>query len=348
MDGGKRAASWLPSATKDERGWAALWAAFTILAIGGALSLSSWTQRGPESGAFVAVTGCLLSVAFLATAYLLSNRLVISRSPALALLASTYLFCGLAAGLRTFAFPGVEPQFYHGGPDAARWFWFLWHAAAGLGIIGFVALDDEWIHRQRAFLVGISSRAAAARIALGDAGAFLRGPLLLAAVAAGGAAVWFWREPTIFAQWFGTSDAPASPVSALFVLDIGAIVLLAFALRRDNLIRTWLLLAAGASLIDVCALAWSAGPYTIGWYFSQACALVSAVVLPIVLLGDLRKRLLMTDVWEQADDELSDPETGAANVRGLTVEFSRMAKLAASEGVPLTVAVARVDRPRAG
>lgn len=329
------------------RGWAGLWAAFTVLAIAGVLSLSSWSQGGPESSGFVAVIGCITAVAYLATAYLLSNRLVISRSPALILLAATYLLCGLAVGVHTFTFPGVAPEWWKSGPEATRWFWVVWHAAAALGIIGFVALDDEWTHRQTLDVLEPAARDVAARVSLGDAGAFMRGPLLLAVTLMAGSAVWLWRDPRAFTGWFGGSVLPVPLIGLLLILGLTAIVLLGFALRRDNLVRTWLLLAAVASLLDVAAMSWSAGPFTTGWYFSQACALVAAAVLPIVLLGDLRARLCAADGRAQLEPSLLDPATGVANELGLIVQLGRIAPLAARNNARLALAVAVVDDPSA-
>jgi len=120
----------LPEQDPTARGWAALWAACTALTVAGLLSLFAWAQRGPDSPGFVSVFGALTAVAYLATAYLLSNRLVVSRSPALILLASTYLLCGLAVGVYTVTYPGVAPMWWHHGPEAQRWFWVVWHAAS--------------------------------------------------------------------------------------------------------------------------------------------------------------------------------------------------------------------------
>jgi hypothetical protein len=332
----------------DERGKTALWAAYLLLGVAGALSLSTWGLRGPQSPVFVSAVGCLVSVAYLATAYLLSNRLVISRSPALALLASTYLLCGLAVGVYTVTYPGVAPEWWRHGMLAARWFWVVWHAAAACGIIGFVALDDEWMSRQRSIVPLTSPRAFAARIAMRDAGAFIRGPFLFAAFAIAASAVWLWRAPATLASLFGSSDLPPVVTAVLLGLNIAAIVLLVFALRRDNLIRTWLLLAAGASLFDVAAMSWSAGPFTIGWYFSQACSVVAAVVLPIVLIGDLRARLLSAGTPDPVDPSLLDAETGALNAKGFTFYFSRIAQIAAEERSTMAVAVAEVDDAERG
>jgi GGDEF domain-containing protein len=329
------------------RGWAGLWAAFTVLAIAGVLSLSAWSQRGPDSTGFVAIVGCITAVAYLATAYLLSNRLVISRSPALILLAATYLLCGLAVGIHTFTYPGVAPQWWKSGPEATLWFWVVWHAAAALGIILFVALDDEWTHRQTLDVLEPAARDVAARVSLGDAGAFMRGPLLLAVTLMAGSAVWLWRDPRIFARWFGAAILPPALIGLLLILDLTAIVLLGFALRRDNIVRTWLLLAAVASLLDVAAMSWSAGPFTTGWYFSQACALVAASVLPIVLLGDLRARLCSADGRAQLEPSLLDAATGVANELGLIVQLRRIAQLAARSSASLAIAVVAVDNAAA-
>ncbi len=320
-------------------GWAGVWAAFTVLAIGAILSLSAWTDAHTASPAFVSTVGALAVVAYMSTACLLANRLVISRSPALVLLASAYLLCGCAIGAYTVTYPGVAPEWWHAGPEVSRWFWVVWHAAAAVGIIGFVALDDEWSHRRVLEVPVPASRDLSTRIMLRDAGAFMRGPLLLAVTLMLGSAVWIWRDYPLFVKWFGGAVVPPFFVALLLFLDVAAIGLLAVALRRDSIVRAWLLLAAVASLLDVAAISWSGGPSTIGWYFSQACSLVAASILPLVLLGDLRARLCAVETGPAPEPSLLDPATGFYNERGLLVEFGRMAQLAVTERVPLMLAV---------
>jgi GGDEF domain-containing protein len=330
----------------DTRGWAGVWAAFTVLAIGAILSLSAWSDYHRASAAFVSAIGALTAVAYMATAYLLSNRLVISRSPALVLLASAYLLCGLAIAVYTVTFPGVAPEWWKHGPETSRWFWLVWHGAAALGIIGFVALDDEWAHRKALDVPESAQSDLVTRVFLRDAGAFMRGPLLLAVTLVIGSIVWLWRDPAPFTAWFSGTVLPPFFVGLLLVLDLTAITLLAVALRRDSLVRTWLLLAAVASLLDAAAMSWSGGPSTIGWYFSQACGLIAASVLPLVLLGDLRARLCAGEV-KVVDPALSDAETGFVNERGLTVALGRAAKLALREDSSVAIAVVEVDDARA-
>jgi GGDEF domain-containing protein len=234
-------------------------------------------------------------------------------------------------------------MWWHHGPEAERWFWVVWHGAGALGVIGFVALDDEWTHRQEYDMSEAPARDMLARVSLGDAGAFMRGPLLLAVTVLAGSAVWLWRDPAAFTAWFGGAVLPTSNVITLFVLNLTSLVLLGVALRRDNLVRTWLLLAAVASLLDVTAMSWSTGAFTIGWYFSQACALIAASVLPIVLVGDLRARLTAPAGYGRLDPSLVDPLTGFANELGLTVHLGRVSRVAVQNHAPLAIAVVTVD-----
>lgn len=333
----------LPENEPTSRGWAALWGACTVLTVAGLLSVFAWPQAGPQSPGFVSLLGGLIAVAYLTTAYLLSNRLVISRSPALVLLAATYLCCGLAVGAYTITFPGVAPMWFRDGASAKEWFWIVWHAAAALGVIGFVALDDEWTHRTDVTPGEQPSPEILARVSLGDAGAFMRGPLVLAFVIMAGSIVWMWRSPRTIAAWLAGPVLPSPVVIGLLLLDLAAIVLLALALRRDNLVRTWLLLASVASLVDVAAMSWSTGAFTIGWYFSQACGLIAAAVLPIVLVGDLRVRLCNLNGPAAMDPSLLDPLTGFANERGLIVQLGRVARVALSGKHSLGIALVGVD-----
>lgn len=330
-------------------GWAGVWGGFTVLAIAAILSLSAWTEMYPASGVFVSAIGAVTAVAYLATAFLLSNRLVISRSPALVLLAAAYIVCGLAIGAYTVTFPGVAPEWWPFGPVASRWFWVVWHGAAALGIIGFVALDDEWTSRRALDVPDAAARSVVTRVFLRDAGAFMRGPMFLAVLLSLGSAVWIWRDPSLFARWFGVAELPPGWVAALLFVWLTAIGLLGVALRRDSIVRAWLVLAAIASLSDVIAVSWSSGPSTIGWYFAQACGVVAAIVLPIVLLADLRSRLLAGEARSTLDPSLTDVQTGFANWHGLAVQLGRIAQLAALDRSGLTIAVVEVaDASSAG
>lgn len=332
----------VPETDSATLGWAGVWGGFTVLAIAAILSLSAWTATYPASGVFVSAIGAITAVAYLATAFLLSNRLVISRSPALVLLAAAYIMCGLSIGAYTVTYPGVAPEWWPFGPVASRWFWVVWHAAAALGIIGFVALDDEWTSRRALEVPDAGARSVVTRVFLRDAGAFMRGPLLLAFMLFCLAAIWVWRDPAPFAAWFGAAVLPPVFVATLLFVWLTAIGLLAVALRRDNIVRAWLVLAAAASLADVIAVSWSSGPSTIGWYFSQACGVVAAIVLPIVLLADLRKRLLAGESSAALDPSLTDLQTGFANWHGLAVQLGRIAQLASVDRSGLIVAVVEV------
>lgn len=323
-------------------GWAGVWGGFTVMAIAAILALSAWTSSYPASGAFVSAVGGVMAVAYLATAFLLSNRLVISRSPALVLLAAAYIVCGIAIGAYTVTYPGVAPEWWPFGPVASRWFWVVWHGAAALGIIGFVALDDEWTSRSALEIPDAGARNVVTRVFLRDAGAFMRGPILLAVMLVCGSAVWLWRDPTLFESWFGSAALSPLFVATLLFLWLVAIGLLAVTLRRENIVRAWLVLAAIASLADVVAVSWSSGPSTIGWYFSQACGVVAAIVLPIVLLGDLRGKLLAGEARSTLDPSLTDEQTGFANRNGLVVQLGRVAALAALDRSGLTLAVVEV------
>jgi membrane-associated sensor protein len=323
-------------------GWAGVWGGFTVLAIAAILSLAAWSETYPASGVFVSAVGAITAVAYLATAFLLSNRLVISRSPSLVLLAAAYIVCGLAIGAYTVTYPGVAPEWWPFGPVASRWFWVVWHVAAALGIIGFVALDDEWTSRRALDVPDAGARSVVTRVFLRDAGAFMRGPLLLAVLLSFSSAVWIWRDPSLFARWFGAAALTPGWVAALLFVWLTAIGLLGVALRRDSIVRAWLVLAAAASLADVISVSWSSGPSTIGWYFAQACGVVAAIVLPIVLLGDLRSRLLAGEARSALDPSLTDAQTGFANWHGLAIQLGRIAQLAALERSGLTVAVVEV------
>ena len=92
--------------------------------------------------AFVASYQSALAVNDLITAVLLFSQFAVSRSRALLLLASGYLFTAIAAMVHALTFPGLfAPTGLLGaGPQTTVWLYMVWHGGFPLLVLGYAAL----------------------------------------------------------------------------------------------------------------------------------------------------------------------------------------------------------------
>ena len=83
-------------------------------------------------------TSAAAALASFVCAFLLSSRLAISRSPALAALAATFTYSGILLAA-------------HGWPGHTRsgWLWAAWALGCAAGIMVFGAIDWYWARKQR-------------------------------------------------------------------------------------------------------------------------------------------------------------------------------------------------------
>ena len=92
--------------------------------------------------AFVASYQSALAINDLITAVLLFSQFAISRSRALLLLASGYLFTAMAAIVHALTFPGLfAPGGLLGaGPQTTVWLYMVWHGGFPLLVLGYALL----------------------------------------------------------------------------------------------------------------------------------------------------------------------------------------------------------------
>ncbi len=107
--------------------------------------------------AFVASYQSALAINDLITAVLLFSQFAISRSRALLLLASGYLFTAMAAIVHALTFPGLfAPGGLLGaGTQTTVWLYMIWHGGFPLLVLGYALLKGK---RQRAEDTGLDRR----------------------------------------------------------------------------------------------------------------------------------------------------------------------------------------------
>src|ERR1044071_8867511 len=95
--------------------------------------------------AFVASYQSALSINDLITAVLLFSQFAISRSRALLLLASGYLFTAIAAIVHALSFPGLfaPSGLFGSGSQTTVWLYMIWHGVFPLLVIGYGLLKSN-------------------------------------------------------------------------------------------------------------------------------------------------------------------------------------------------------------
>ena len=119
-------------------------AALAVVGVSAVLFACAVPFAGPLAPvpAFVASYQSALAINDLITAVLLFSQFAISRSRALLLLASGYLFTAAAAIVHALTFPGLfAPGGLLGaGPQTTVWLYMVWHGVFPLLVLGYALL----------------------------------------------------------------------------------------------------------------------------------------------------------------------------------------------------------------
>jgi signal transduction histidine kinase len=224
--------------------------------------------------AFVPIYQSALVVNDVVTAALLFGQFGISRSRALFVLASGYLFTAFMAVAHALSFPGLfsPAGLIGGGGQTTAWLYFLWHGVFPIVVLGYILLRDRAAGSDA--LQG--SRGVAIVSGIGMAFAAACGLTLLAT--AGNDAL-----PAIMS---GNDDLPAkyAVAWAVCLLCAGAV----FALWRQkphSVLDLWLMVVMCAWVFDIAlASVFNAGRFSLGFYAGRIYGLLAASFVLIVLL----------------------------------------------------------------
>jgi diguanylate cyclase (GGDEF)-like protein len=273
-----------------------------------------------------AITACAAaSLASFVCAFLLSSRLAISRSPALAALAATFTYSGIL--LAAHAWPGYT----HGGL-----LWAAWALGCAVGITIFGAIDWYWARKQRrsaergyysdtrqrykrlprrkamAVLVWANS------IAIASAIIFVSSSSRSASAGEAGSAAW--------AAW--TIGAYAAAAGMLI-----------FAPGHRTILRDWMIAAVAAGAMSAAAIvAVSTGGAML---VSTAYALISALIPAAVLLYGAKIDMNVIDKQAEEIHELAlvNDLTGLGTARAFGIHLERAIALADATRVGFDVAL---------
>lgn len=253
------------------------------------------------------------SLASFVCAFLLSSRLAISRSPALAALAATFTYSGIL--LAVHAWPGSVGD---------GWLWAAWASGCAVGILMFGAMDWHWARRQRRSAErGYYSdkRERHKRLPLRKAMAVLS---LANSIAVASAAFIIW-SPLRVANTIGTEWA-AWTVGAY----AAAAVTLIFAPGHRTILRDWMIAVAAAGALSAAALI-AARMWGVEAEFAAAAyALIAALIPATVLVCEAKIDMYVVDKQAEEIHELAlvNDLTGLGTARAFGIHLERAIALA--------------------
>jgi PAS domain S-box-containing protein len=225
--------------------------------------------------AFVASYQSALAINDLITAVLLFSQFGVSRSRALLLLASGYLFTASAAVVHALTFPGLfAPGGLLGaGPQTTVWLYMVWHGGFPLLVLGYAALKahDNGTRMQGSSGSAILASVAAAIVAMAA----------LTTVVTGGHDF----LPVLLKDGHYT-PVMLGVVSTVWCLSLAALAVLWFR-RPHSVLDIWLMVVLCAWLFDIALSAiLNVARFDLGFYLGRIYGLCAASFVLAVLLID--------------------------------------------------------------
>ena len=283
------------------------------------------TRPLPRVWAFIPIYQSALIVIDLITAALLFSQVRVSRSRALTLLASGYVFTAAIAIAHALTFPDLFTAggLLGAGPQSTAWIYMFWHGGFPLVVIAYARRKRDGNDggarpgNHNFHTWGYSLVALAAAVAL----------TLLATAG----------EPALPAIM---RDNHYTPVMILVVGAVWALSALALAVlwrsKPHSVLDTWLMVVMCAWLFDVAlSAAFNAGRFDLGFYAGRVYGLMAASLVLIVLLlhqGRLYARLVDVHAaerrrsldLEQLGNKIASANGELADVNARLLDASRL------------------------
>ena len=225
--------------------------------------------------AFIASYQSALAVNDLITTALLLTQFAISRSRALLLLASGYLFTAMAATVHALTFPGLfaPDGLFGAGSQTTVWLYMIWHSGFPLLVLGYALLkagDDQ-------------------RTVQGSTGAAVIKSIVAVSAAM---AVFIWlvtaqhdRLPVLLNSGHYT-PVMLGVVSTVWSLSLAALAVL-WIRRPHTVLDIWLMVVMVAWLFDIALSAiLNVARFDIGFYLGRIYGLCAASFVLAILLID--------------------------------------------------------------
>ncbi len=214
----------------------------------------------------------------LLTAYLLYTQFRISRTPSVAVLATTYLFSALVAIPHFLTFPGVfsETGYLNAGPQTAVWYWVFWHGGFPAGILLYLFSEKFFGKKQ---LTGKQGKWLAVGLVTFVL-MLISGFHLLSTQYAG-------LLPAIISKNNYRILITSGIGPTLLVLNAIALAGMVGLTRGKSTAQLWLCVAVLASLLDVSVTLAAGSRYSLGWYMARLNSFVSASIVLGALIFEI-------------------------------------------------------------
>jgi len=225
--------------------------------------------------AFVASYQSALAINDLITAVLLFSQFGVSRSRALLLLASGYLFTAIAAMVHALTFPGLFAAggLLGAGPQTTVWLYMVWHGGFPLLVLGYATL--------KAHDNGTRMRSSSGNAILASVAAVLVAMAAFTAVVTGGHDF----LPILLKDGHYT-PVMLGVVSTVWCLSLAALAVLWFR-KPYSVLDVWLMVVLCAWLFDIALSAiLNVARFDLGFYLGRIYGLCAASFVLAVLLID--------------------------------------------------------------
>ncbi|MBV8508874.1 MAG: GGDEF domain-containing protein [Xanthobacteraceae bacterium] len=271
----------------------------------------------------------------LITAILLFGQFAFSRSRALLVLASGYLFTSTMTLAHALSFPGLfAPQGLLGaGPQTTVWLYIFWHVGFALFVIAFALLKDEARSSYappRSARMDIIASVCLVLVATG----------LLTLLATAGQGL---LPPIMDGNTYG----PGAYLVALGAWPV-ALIALAIMLQRGprSVLDLWVMVVISVQVLEVALSATlNGGRFDLGFYLGRIYGLMAVSVVLLVLLiehGRLYGQLVAKQkVLRRLS--IADPLTAIANRRSFDEALQREWRQALTDRTTLALLLIDVD-----
>jgi diguanylate cyclase (GGDEF)-like protein len=280
-------------------------------------------------------TSAAASLASFVCAFLLSSRLAISRSPALAALAATFMYSGIL--MAAHAWPGHT---------RSGWLWAAWALGCAIGVTIFGVIDWYWARKQqRSAERGYYSdtRPRYKRLPPRKAMAALVWANCIAIVTA---IVFVWSSLRFSAN---VEDSSATWAAWTVAAYAAAAITLIFAPGHRTILRDWMIAAVAAGALSAVAILAVNTGASEAVLVATAYALIAALIPAAVLLCDAKIDMYVVDGQAEEIHELAlvNGLTGLGTARAFEIHLERAIALADATRVGFDVALFDVAGMRA-
>ena len=251
-----------------------------ILAVGYSISAPFFTLPLTPFPAFVPTMGGTVSMGYLLTAVLLCGQFAMTRSRAVLVLASGYMFLGLVAVVRIATFPGVfSPTGLLGaGLQTAPWLYVISHLGFPAAVAGYAILKDR---AQRRDAIRSSASNAICWSLIVVFGLIF---VVTWAVTAGKN----YLPPLLLD---GIRVSPLAHYAAAFDLAMLAIALALLIARQRSILDQWLTISLSSMGAELALIGYfTPDRYSVGFYAAGVLALLSSLAVLAALHAEVGRQ----------------------------------------------------------